>query len=92
MGRMGLMKRAVLLFVCATSLAAGCNRSSPGDAATGLAAYPEKLSAWGLFVGDGASQEPVAGVIPYDINTPLFSDYSDKLRFVRLPAGPSVKA
>jgi uncharacterized repeat protein (TIGR03806 family) len=28
-------------------------------------------------------------VIPYDVNTPLFSDYAHKLRFVRLPAGTS---
>ncbi len=48
---------------------------------------PEKLSAWGLFLGNGASQEPVGGVVPYDVNTPLFSDYAQKYRFVRLPPG-----
>ncbi len=31
------------------------------------------------------TQEPVAGVVPYDLNTPLFSDYTSKHRFVRLP-------
>lgn len=48
---------------------------------------PEKLSGWGLFEGNGASQQPIEGVIPYDINTPLFSDYTQKYRFVRLPEG-----
>ncbi|HXT59897.1 MAG TPA: SO2930 family diheme c-type cytochrome [Pirellulales bacterium] len=48
---------------------------------------PEKLSAYGLFEGDGATQQPVAGVIPYDLNTPLFSDYALKYRFVKLPDG-----
>jgi uncharacterized repeat protein (TIGR03806 family) len=50
---------------------------------------PEKLSAYALFRGDGSTQEPAAGVIPYDINTPLFSDYATKYRFIRLPAGKS---
>ena len=27
------------------------------------------------------------GVIPYDLNSPLFSDYAEKYRFVKLPAG-----
>lgn len=47
----------------------------------------ETLSTYGLFQGNGSSQEPVTGVVPYDINTPLFSDYATKYRFVRLPAG-----
>jgi uncharacterized repeat protein (TIGR03806 family) len=52
---------------------------------------PEKLSEYGLFVGNGSTQEPVEGVIPYDLNTPLFSDYTDKFRFVKLPAGKSAR-
>jgi uncharacterized repeat protein (TIGR03806 family) len=47
---------------------------------------PEKLSAYGLF-RDAAKQEPADGVLPYDINTPLFSDYTAKYRFVKLPPG-----
>src|SRR5262249_15808469 len=50
---------------------------------------PEKLSAYGLFRGDGSTQEPAEGVVPYDLNTPLFSDYATKYRFVRLPPGTS---
>lgn len=47
---------------------------------------PEKLSAWGLFE-DGAAQLPAEGVVPYTIISPLFSDYSEKHRFIRLPEG-----
>ena len=50
---------------------------------------PEKLSEYSLFVGNGAAQEPVEGVIPYEINTPLFSDYTAKHRFIKLPTGTS---
>ena len=48
---------------------------------------PEKLSDYGLFAGNGASQQPVDGVVPYDLNTPLFSDYPAMYRFIRLPPG-----
>lgn len=54
------------------------------------ATVPEKLSAYGFFAGDLALQRPAAGVIPYTLNTPLFSDYAEKLRFIKLPEGRSV--
>lgn len=44
------------------------------------------LSSWELF-DDIASQTPAPGVYPYDLATPLFSDYTVKDRFVRLPEG-----
>ncbi|WP_460950021.1 SO2930 family diheme c-type cytochrome [Spirosoma daeguense] len=53
-------------------------------------AIPEKLSDYGLFKGAISNQEPGSGVVPYALNTPLFSDYAEKLRFVKLPEGQSV--
>lgn len=47
----------------------------------------EKLSDYGLFSGDMKEQVPAPDVLPYDLNTPLFSDYAYKLRFVKIPAG-----
>src|SRR5262245_40916900 len=40
------------------------------------------LSSWQLF-DDIATQTPAPGVYPYDLTTPLFSDYTTKDRFVR---------
>jgi parallel beta-helix repeat protein len=51
---------------------------------------PRKLSEYGFFEGNGSTQKPVAGVVPYDLNTPLFSDYTSKYRFVRVPEGKTV--
>jgi uncharacterized repeat protein (TIGR03806 family) len=72
---------------------AGCTNDSR-DAIVESAADstwpPETLSAYGLFVGNGATQEPVKGVVPYDLNTPLFSDYTEKLRFIKLPPGGKI--
>ncbi len=52
--------------------------------------YPQKLSDWGIFVGKISSLKPAKGVVPYQLNTPLYSDYAEKLRFVKLPAGAKV--
>ena len=49
--------------------------------------FPAKLSAWRLFTGEPAALQPNAGVVPYDLNTPLFSDYATKYRFVWMPPG-----
>jgi len=46
----------------------------------------EHLSSWQLF-DDIKAQRPAAGVIAYDLNTPLFSDYTVKDRFMRVPEG-----
>jgi uncharacterized repeat protein (TIGR03806 family) len=47
----------------------------------------ERLSQYALFVGQPALQQPASGVIPYDLNSALFSDYAEKYRFIKLPAG-----
>ncbi len=51
----------------------------------------EKLSEYGFFSGKMALQVPQAGVQPYQLNTPLFSDYAEKLRFVYLPPGTAAQ-
>jgi len=43
------------------------------------------LSSYRFFVGDEAEQQPNDGVIPYDLNTQLFSDYTVKHRFIWVP-------
>lgn len=48
---------------------------------------PEKLSAYGFFRGEMKNLEPATGVEPYEINAPLFSDYTFKKRMIRMPAG-----
>ena len=52
--------------------------------------YKENLSDYGFFKGTIKDQIPSDGVVLYTLNSPLFSDYASKLRFVKLPAGQSV--
>jgi len=45
-----------------------------------------KLSEYGFFT-DMKNQVPADDVVKYDLNSPLFSDYAHKARFVKLPKG-----
>ena len=53
--------------------------------------YPQVLSEYGFFVS-AAGQIPVPTVTPYRLNTPLWSDGAEKLRFVYIPVGQQAKA
>lgn len=50
------------------------------------------LSEYNFFTGNVADLNPntEAGVLPYDLNTALFSDYALKKRFVYVPEGSSI--
>jgi len=52
---------------------------------------PEKLSDWHLVEARGGKLAPNAGVVPYDLATPLFSDYAHKFRTVWMPTGTTAK-
>ena len=53
--------------------------------------YPEeKLSDYDFFRGQLSDLSPAEGVVPYTVNTPLFSNYSEKLRFIKLPPGGKI--
>jgi uncharacterized repeat protein (TIGR03806 family) len=54
-------------------------------------AYPQKLSEWGLFRVEGDRLLLAKDVEPYDLNTPLFTDYAQKLRTLYLPPGTAAQ-
>jgi len=47
----------------------------------------EYLSDYNFFTGELGNFIPNKQVIPYDLNSSLFSDYAEKLRFVYVPEG-----
>lgn len=49
----------------------------------------ETLSEYHFFSGELADLRPNDGVLPFDVNTSLFSDYAKKKRFVWMPEGKS---
>ena len=85
-----MIRRNRLAIVLAFVLVlAGCRRESADVRPYLSEPFPEKLSDWHLFTASAPALSPNKGVIPYDLNTPLFSDYASKYRFVWMPVGTS---
>ena len=76
-------RRVALALVLAVG-AAGCD-PAPTVQVVAADAYPERLSAWGLMERRGDRLVLGEGVTPYEVKTPLFSDYALKLRTWYLP-------
>ena len=51
--------------------------------------YPASLSDWGMVTAARGRLMLGEGVVPYDLATPLFSDYAGKLRAIYLPKDAS---
>lgn len=87
-----MMKPASFLLSLALATAvAGCGQESKPRYQPEGDDYPEKLSGWGmLHLADG-HLTPSAEVLPYDLNTPLFTDYAHKLRTVWMPEGQAAQ-
>ncbi|MDZ7627041.1 MAG: SO2930 family diheme c-type cytochrome [Parvularculaceae bacterium] len=80
----------ILTVLSVIAMLAACAREAAAPSPVFHAqGYPEKLSDWGLMrVGNGLLTLS-ARAVPYDLATPLFSDYALKLRTVTLPEGES---
>ncbi|CAH0997886.1 hypothetical protein EMA8858_04021 [Emticicia aquatica] len=81
------MKKIILLFTSISIFALSAFHQKSDI----IASLPkEKLSDYGFFEGNGSEQKPALGVYTYSLNTPLFTDYAEKLRFVKLPNNQTV--
>lgn len=69
--------------------AAAGDAASPGDAGGIPTETPTMLSAWNLFQ-DLPKLAPIARVVPYEMTSPLFTDYAAKRRFIYLPEGKKI--
>jgi uncharacterized repeat protein (TIGR03806 family) len=83
-----LFSAAAACLVAAPLASPGCGSQPKGRVAAPATRF-QRISQYALFAGDPAAQQPASGVIPYDINSALFSDYAEKFRFIKLPAGAS---
>jgi uncharacterized repeat protein (TIGR03806 family) len=85
---MRILLSAYALFVAAVATSA--SQPDVSDKAIISQENPAQLSAFGFF--EGGADRPSARLIPYELRNPLFSDYSEKQRFIHLPAGAKVEA
>jgi uncharacterized repeat protein (TIGR03806 family) len=87
----GLLLLACSTFGAALGHATVMDIPAVNDAAVTDAAFPSKLSDFRFFI-DGARLSPNSDVTPYALNTPLWSDGAEKLRFIYLPEGTQLTA
>jgi uncharacterized repeat protein (TIGR03806 family) len=88
---LGLLALACTTLGAALSQATVLKPEPVNDAAITGAAFPKALSEFAFFQ-DGRRQDPAARVHPYALNTPLWSDGAEKLRFIYLPEGTRLTA
>ena len=84
--------RLILPFLACFALAVATSAASDtiSEDAVTASTHPSKLSDFGFFNGNAAN--PSEKLIPYELRTPLFSDYATKQRFIYLPEGTSITA
>lgn len=80
------------LLALAALLLAGCARAPAPEPVRFFAdGQPERLAEWNvLYVADGRLRLN-ARVLPYDLDSALFTDYAHKLRTVWMPAGTAAR-
>jgi uncharacterized repeat protein (TIGR03806 family) len=80
---------AVIILVISIGLyLISCN-DGPHTASNNIA-FKSKLSAYGLFESDMAYLRPAEEVEIIDISSPLFTDYAEKQRILKIPADKKV--
>lgn len=79
-------KYLVVIWLSLTGLLTQCRMVQSDSVQVPEQAF-EQLSEYQFFVGSLSGLQPNDGVLPYDLNTPLFSDYAQKARFVWMPEG-----
>ncbi|HNP64937.1 MAG TPA: SO2930 family diheme c-type cytochrome [Woeseiaceae bacterium] len=80
------MLRLILMILIAVVLPA-CGKQDVPVVLHAETRVPERLSEWGVILSDGEYAEFNDEILPYELNTALFSDYALKLRSIWLPAG-----
>ncbi len=83
---MNLKNLSYLAILCL--LFAACNKGNGVQLPKDKKGF-KMLSEYKLFQGNMSDLQPNESVIPYDLNTPLFSDYALKARFIWMPEGQS---
>jgi uncharacterized repeat protein (TIGR03806 family) len=83
---MRILLSACVLFAAAVATSASQPRGA--DIAITNQENPAQLSKFGFF--EGGANKPSARLVPYELRNPLFSDYSEKQRFIHLPAGAKI--
>lgn len=85
-----LFGTCVVVFVLVLLVQSCSNYKTELHSQTGTDVWKENLSDYHFFGPELKEMHPQEGVHPYNIVTPLFTDYAVKDRFIKLPAGKNI--
>lgn len=91
-----LMASAVLVVgltfgvACGDDSGGGDDEAGTANPPVGARPDPATLDEWNLFA-NAATQAPYSDVIPYEMTSPLFTDYATKHRFIYVPEGEQIE-
>lgn len=99
MSRSNLMiTRTSFIVLIAAATLVGCSDDADDGRASNcelslppVGEFYDNLSDYCFFRGDPAAQTPSDGLVPYAVNTKLYSDHSSKYRFIALPEGEKIE-
>ncbi|RAJ28138.1 hypothetical protein [Pedobacter cryoconitis] len=80
----------ILIFALPVCYVLSCNRNSK-TIANNQQEFPQSLASLGLFKGRIDSLLPARGVEIYQLSSTLFTDYAEKQRLIKLPAGKKLR-
>lgn len=87
--------KLLLLFVLPAAIVfqlVSCNMGKGSQVSLDITKEPfKKLSEYNFFAGNINELKPNDRVVPYDLITPLYTDYAFKARFVYMPEGVSTE-
>lgn len=83
-------RTALAALVIGAALLSGCaERTAP--VVFHAAGLPQRLSEWNVVLARSGRLDLNDGVVPYELNTPLFTDHAHKLRTIWMPAGAAAR-
>ena len=82
-----IRKLVIWAGACVFGLLTACSNTDNITPIFHAEGQPATLSEWGILDVSSGELKLAPRVLPYDLNTPLFSDYSHKLRTVWMPEG-----
>lgn len=78
----------IIYVLCLVMVAWGCTGNTDREH---VFVFHDRLSQYGFFEGELSELRPAEGVLRYELNTPLFTDYAYKARFIKVPKGQSIE-
>ena len=86
-----IRKMVIWVGACVFGLLTACSKTDNITPIFHAEGQPATLSEWGILDVSSGELKLAPRVLPYDLNTPLFSDYSHKLRTVWMPEGTAAR-